>query len=416
MAMSLDTLIKRANEAFDAALAAAAPGSAMAPALDRLDHRPTHILAIGKAASAMARACRDHGLDAQGVIITNPENAADVEGFELIIGGHPVPDQGSMDGAKRAIELTSSLGPDDHLLVLLSGGGSALMTRPVGDLDLDHKRIINEALLARGMDIHRMNACRRLFSAVKGGRLAGLAAPARVTQWVLSDVPGDHLASIASGPFAPDPWSFDDAVGCVVEAGITRHDWATSVLDAMRKGDLPAPLRDGDPAFDRVETSILASNAICREAASNDLGDNTVSLPDLDGDAMAMGRTLAHAVMNAPAPLLAVTGGETVVTLPQQHGLGGRSQALALSFLLAMEDAEFDWVLLAAGTDGRDGPTDAAGGLVTSGMRPDIDAARAALDGHDSYHYLDRIGGLLRCPPTGTNLADIAIVLTSPKG
>ena len=119
MAMSLDTLIKRANEAFDAALAAAAPGSAMAPALDRLDHRPTHILAIGKAASAMARACRDHGLDAQGVIITNPENAADVEGFELIIGGHPVPDQGSMDGAKRAIELTSSLGPDDHLLVLL---------------------------------------------------------------------------------------------------------------------------------------------------------------------------------------------------------------------------------------------------------------------------------------------------------
>ena len=179
---------------------------------------------------------------------------------------------------------------------------------------------------------------------------------------------------------------------------------------------MPAPLRDGDPAFDRVETSILASNAICREAASNDLGDNTVSLPDLDGDAMAMGRTLAHAVMNAPAPLLAVTGGETVVTLPQQHGLGGRSQALALSFLLAMEDAEFDWVLLAAGTDGRDGPTDAAGGLVTSGMRPDIDAARAALDGHDSYHYLDRIGGLLRCPPTGTNLADIAIVLTSPKG
>lgn len=411
-------LIAAARSGFDAALAAAAPARALAPALASLTAPPDAILAVGKAASAMARACRDHGLKAPGVIITNPENAAEVAGFELIIGGHPVPDKGSLEGAERAIALTSSMQEGQHLLVLLSGGGSALMAKPIGRLSLEDKQDINAALLASGQDIHRMNAVRRLFSAVKGGRLAAMAAPARVTQWVLSDVPGDHLASIASGPFAPDPWSFDDACICVREAGIDRHDWARDVLEAMAEGALPPPLRPDDPVFDRVESSILASNAICVEAAANQLsakGSTVTALPELTGGAMEMGRHLARYVRAAAHPLTGVTGGETVVTLPAEHGLGGRSQALALSFMLDMQDAGFDWVLLAAGTDGRDGPTDAAGGLVTSDMVIDHVAARNALTQHDSYPFLDGVGGLLRCPPTGTNLADIAIIVTSPR-
>ena len=411
-------LIAAARSGFDVALAAAAPARALAPALASLTAPPDAILAVGKAASAMARACRDHGLKAPGVIITNPENAAEVAGFELIIGGHPVPDKGSLEGAERAIALTSSMQEGQHLLVLLSGGGSALMAKPIGRLSLEDKQDINAALLASGQDIHRMNAVRRLFSAVKGGRLAAMAAPARVTQWVLSDVPGDHLASIASGPFAPDPWSFGDACICVREAGIDRHDWAHDVLEAMAEGALPPPLRPDDPVFDRVESSILASNAICVEAAANQLsakGSTVTALPELTGGAMEMGRHLARYVRAAAHPLTGVTGGETVVTLPAEHGLGGRSQALALSFMLDMQDAGFDWVLLAAGTDGRDGPTDAAGGLVTSDIAIDHVAARNALTQHDSYPFLDGVGGLLRCPPTGTNLADIAIIVTSPR-
>ena len=409
-------LIAAARSGFDAALTAAAPARALAPALAELTTPPDAILAVGKAASAMARACRDHGLKAPGVIITNAENAAAVDGFDLIVGGHPVPDSGSLAAAERAIALADSMQAGQHLLVLLSGGGSALMAKPIGGLSLQHKQEINAALLASGQDIHRMNAVRRLFSAVKGGRLAAMAAPARITQWVLSDVPGDHLASIASGPFAPDPWSFDDACACVTEAGIDRHDWARDVLKAMAEGALPPPLRPGDAAFDRIDSNILASNAICVDAAAKDLsakGSTVTALPELNGDAIEMGRHLARHVKAATQPLTAVSGGETVVTLPAEHGLGGRSQALALAFMIDMQDAGFDWVLLAAGTDGRDGPTDAAGGLVTHDMLIDSAAAAAALARHDSYTFLDGIGGLLKCPPTGTNLADIAIIVTS---
>lgn len=411
----IDTLVAKAREGFDAALAAAAPARALAPALAGLESQPDVILAIGKAGSAMAQACRDQGLDAPGLIITNPENAVAVEGFRLIRGGHPVPDQGSVDGADAAIELVQGLTADQHLLVLLSGGGSALMAKPLGGLDLGHKKQINEALLASGQDIHRMNAVRRLFSAVKGGRLAARAAPAQVTQWVLSDVPGDHLESIASGPFAPDPLPFDDACSAVADAGIDHFAWARDILTAMKEGQLQPPLRPGDPAFDHVESHILASNAICVDAAVKSLGDDVRLLPELTGEAHEMGHRLAQYIKSASHPFKGVSGGETVVTLPQHHGLGGRSQALALSFLIAMQDADFDWVLLAGGTDGRDGPTDAAGGLVTSAMVFDHHEAEAALKAHDSYPFLEATGGLLLCPPTGTNLADIALVLTAPR-
>jgi len=415
--MTIAELKHRVETAFAAALAAASPARALAPAIQELETAPTFILGIGKAAVAMAEACRDAGIKAPGILLTNRENASEVRGFEVLVGGHPVPDEGSINGAKAISARLSALTEDDHLLVLLSGGGSALMALPMPGLMLDHKIRLNEALLGSGLDIHAMNAVRRLFSRVKGGRLAALAAPARITQWALSDVPQDALISIASGPFAAETTPFDVTLGYIEVSGLLNEAWVQDALARLESGDAEMPLKPGDPRLEQIETSILASNRICVDAALESLGPAAVTLPPLEGEASSMGRRLAQLIRNASHPLMGVAGGETVVRLPAEHGLGGRSQELALAFLAAMADHESrsEWVLLAAGTDGRDGPTDAAGGCVTSDMLGHGDAARAALGAHDAYPCLEAIGGLVRCPPTGTNLADLVIVLATPE-
>lgn len=415
--MTVAELKHRAETAFAAALEAASPARALAPAINSLDVEPTFIIAIGKAAVAMAEACRNSGLSAPGIMVTNRENAKNVPEFDLFIGGHPVPDEGSLRGAEAVMARLADLDEDDHLLVLLSGGGSALMALPMPGLTLDHKIRLNQALLASGLDIHAMNAVRRLFSRVKGGRLAACAAPARVTQWALSDVPGDALISIASGPFAAETTPHEETRGFLEISGLLEEDWVQETLARLNGGELEMPLLPGDPRLDIVTSSILASNRICVEAAQAALGMSSVELPELKGEASVMGQRLAQLLIETKGPLVGVGGGETVVSLPGGHGLGGRSQELALSFLAAMAklDEQRDWVCLAAGTDGRDGPTDAAGGCVTSAMIRHGDAALAALKAHDAYHCLDAIGGLVRCPPTGTNLADLVIVLASPS-
>jgi len=409
-------LRQRAETAFRAALAAASPQQALEPALRTLEDAPTYIVSIGKAAVAMAEACRKHGITAPGIIITNAENARNVKGFEHFIGGHPVPDEGSLAGAETICHRLAELGAADHLLVLLSGGGSALMASPMAGLTLGHKIRLNQALLASGLDIHAMNAVRRLFSRVKGGRLAALAAPARITQWVLSDVPGDALISIASGPFAAETTPFEQTCRYLDQAGLLEEDWVQHGLARLHAGEVEMPLAPGDPRLDLVTSSILASNRLCVDAAMASLGPEAALLPPLEGEASVMGERLARMVIEAASPFIGVAGGETVVRLPQQHGLGGRSQELALAFLatMAAEGDGREWVLLAAGTDGRDGPTDAAGGIVSHEMIRHADAARASLLAHDAYPCLEAIGGLVRCPPTGTNLADLVVVLTAP--
>ena len=435
--MSLDLLIKNAEQALESALEAAAPEKVMAASLANLEAPPSAIFALGKAAGPMAKACRDGGLDAKGVLISHdPALLSDrqVDGFETVIGGHPVPNENSMLGAKLMLDHAETLGEDDHLLMLVSGGGSALMCLPADGLTLADKIMINERLLASGLDIHAMNAVRRFCSGIKGGRLARAAAPAAITQWVLSDVPptGDDLtdlSAIASGPMAADPVAFDQMLAYLKHVGL--DDWPVMVryLDAMAKQPDQHPLRpwdeEGEMVLSKVKTSILASNDICCEAAQKSLGGCNLTLPALSGEAAEMGRSLAQTALQSQNAIEAVTGGETVVSfdLSQEngnnYGKGGRSQELALAFLLAMADENLsgkrpqDWVLLAAGTDGRDGPTDAAGALVHSGMMPNLDQGKSALMRHDSYPFLDDLGALIRMPPTGTNLADVAILLTA---
>ena len=440
--MSLDRLIKKAEHALQSALEAAAPEKVMAASLANLEQPPTAIFALGKAAGPMAQACRDGGLDAKGILISHdPALISDqkVDGFETVIGGHPVPNENSMRGAGMMLERAHTLGEDDHLLMLVSGGGSALMCLPAEGLTLADKMMINERLLASGLDIHAMNAVRRFCSGIKGGRLARAAAPATITQWVLSDVPptGNELtdlSAIASGPMASDPVDYDQMLTYLNHAGLDEWPAMTSFLDAMAKQPDQHPLRpwdeEGKNILVKVKTSILASNDICCEAAQQSLGGCNLNLPVLSGEAAEMGQALAQIALQSQdmlpqTAIEAVTGGETVVSFDlgsgdaNHFGKGGRSQELALSFLLAMADANITgkrpdhWVLLAAGTDGRDGPTDAAGALVHSGMMPDLDQGKSALMRHDSYPFLDDLNALIRMPPTGTNLADVAILLTA---
>ena len=276
-----------------------------------------------------------------------------------------------------------------------------------------------------------MNVIRRLFSTLKGGRLARLAAPAKLTQFLLSDVPGDRLESIASGVAVADPVPFDYACDLVKAHRLDQLDFVAAQMAALADNPALGPVRPGDPALDHVDGRILASNAQCRDAAAASLAGilpamEQLDMPELGGEAQQMAQRLVTEICQHKADRSAAgetgkifgfaTGGETVVTLGgATAGLGGRSQELALAFArqmrLAGDAGPAHWAILAGGTDGRDGPTDAAGGLLTSQHSFDLAAAATALQSHDSYPFLAAHDGLVKTGATGTNLADLALVV-----
>jgi hydroxypyruvate reductase len=321
--------------------------------------------------------------------------------------------------------MADSLGVDDHLLLLISGGGSALLPAPAEGVSLADKQALNEALLASGLDIHDMNAVRRLFSSLKGGRLARLAAPARITQFLLSDVPGDRLESIASGPAIADPVPLDETLSLIRGSGLDRLDFVKAHLARIEDGRADLPVRPGDPVTTNVTSHLLASNDLCRAAARDRLvggmdGLRELALPPLTGEAADCARLLAHQLVAASTPVgvWGVTGGETTVRLDGSGGVGGRAQEMGVAFASAMHELapKRRWAALIGGTDGRDGPTDAAGAMITSDHAFDANAAAAALAAHDCHPFLDSCrldsgGALLRVAPTGTNLGDIAIFI-----
>ena len=415
-------------DGFVAALKAGAPDLITRDAYRKLDEKPSHVIALGKAAGAMATAVQDDGYDGPGLVITTDENHRCIEGFDCIASAHPVPDKRGLNAANTVETLVTGLDQNDHLLLLISGGGSALLPAPASGISLAQKIALNDVLLASGLDIHSMNIVRRLFSRLKGGQLARLAAPARITQFLLSDVPGDALESIASGLAVADPVPLDDALALIRDNKLDRLDFVIPHLNCIAKGSVAGPVRPGDQVLDRVTTRILASNVKCRDAATNYLQSvmpelKCLDAPDLNGEATEMARRLAALVIkqhkeneNLVQPFGFVAGGETTVTLDMSNsGKGGRSQELALAFAQAMQEAGSAapqyWAILAAGTDGRDGPTDAAGGFITSEQSFDQAAAGAALVGHASYDYLQAHDQLLIIGATGTNLADLVLVL-----
>ena len=415
--------------AFDAALIAGQPSQITQSACCAIAP-PTAVIALGKAACAMAEGARANGINAPGIIITTDENHRQIEGFDCIAASHPVPDARGLRAAEKVTDLVLRLGADDHLLLLISGGGSALLPAPAAGISLQQKILLNDSLLASGMDIHDMNVIRRLFSKLKGGRLARLAAPAKITQFLLSDVPDDRLESIASGVAVADPVTFDYAKDLVKNYRLDQLAFVATHMAALAKNDELAPVRPDDPCLDRVHSTILASNAQCRNAAADWLATTVpglvqVSAPALAGEAQQMAQLLVkqvcqHKVSHSSSDQMfgIVSGGETVVSMDSATaGCGGRSQELALAFACHMRKvgvaAPANWAVLAGGTDGRDGPTDAAGGILTSRQNFDLGKATNALQSHDSYHFLSSQNSLVKTGATGTNLADLVLIVWS---
>ena len=402
-----DDALLIARRAIDAAMPDAAVRRALAAHRDFLDAPGRLILvAVGKAAWTMARAAWDEAVFDGGVIVTARGCAHGPVGNAAIIeAGHPIPDEMSILGAETALERVRGLTEHDRVLFLLSGGGSALFEKPL--IAPDELARITEHLLRSGADIVAINTIRKRLSAVKGGRFALACRPARVLSLVLSDVLGDPLDMIASGPAAPDTSTSREALALAGRYALPLSDAARACL-----------ARETPKALDNVESEIIGSvSLLCASAAdtARALGYEPLLLTDrLDCEAREAGAFLAamaktHAGRGRRAFIL---GGETVVHV-RGRGLGGRNQELALAAAGGLNG--LNAALMSVGSDGRDGPTDAAGGCVDGASLERCRAAgvdiAAALADNDAYYALDRIGALIRTGPTGTNVGDLTVLL-----
>ncbi len=401
----------------------------------RTGHWPKiHVIAFGKAACNMAKAARDiipePLLPGDGIIVTNYENAAQVPGFNVIGAGHPIPDESGLQGARLIADRITNAQSGELVLVLISGGGSALLPYPRPPITLEEKAQTTALLLACGATINQINCVRKHLSVTKGGGLARLSAPADMHALILSDVLGDDLSAIASGPTVPDDTRFDDAIAILRNKGIWESipDSVKYVLQQGVAGNIPETPKTGDALFKNTGYTLIGSNPISLkavvEAASKLDYDVRVYSEHLSGEAKdeavqlaSYAKSLLDSGLNRPTALIA--GGETTVTLTGQ-GLGGRNQEIGLAFALAAERLELlgNWAFLSGGTDGRDGPTDAAGALIDpqslARMRAAGIAPGARLQDNDSYRALQASNDLLITGATGTNVADLQILLLRP--
>lgn len=408
--------------------------------VDLSAYRRIVVLGAGKAAAAMATGVERVLGDRieRGLIVTKYGHRLPLSRIETIEAGHPVPDENSLRAGREIAAIARDLEDDTLCITLVSGGGSALLTVPAEFADhrlsLQDVQDTTERLLAAGAPIQDVNCLRRHLSGIAGGRYAGIAAPARTVALILSDVVGDELESIASGLVAPDPTTFADALAVVHRYGIGPRlpEAVTAFLTAGVSGEIPDTPTADDPAFARLSPVLIGTNAraldAAREAASRRGYRPLVLTSQLTGEAReiaqvfaAIARDVVRGTGPVRPPACILAGGETTVTL-RGSGLGGRNQEMALAVLASMVDrpAAFRGVtFLSVGTDGTDGPTDAAGGFAAPTLlaeeRGDVAGlvARALAD-NDAYHALDRLGGLFRTGPTNTNVCDVQILLVDP--
>lgn len=388
------------------------------------------VIGAGKASPAMAAAAEEILGDriAAGAINTKYGHALPLRRIAITECGHPLPDQAGVGGAARMLELLQGLDDRALVLCLFSGGGSALLPAPATGISLAEKQQTTQALLACGAAIEEINAIRKHLSRVKGGLLARLAQPARVVSLLISDVIGDRLDVIASGPTHPDPTTFDDCLGLIeryqlgprLPAAVCRHlqDGARGLVAETPKPD--------DPCFARTATRIIGNNSLAieaAEAAARSLGYQPLVLSSRIGgetrEVAAVHAAIAQEVCEAGRPVAPpaclISGGETTVTLSGQ-GRGGRNQEFALAAAVHLEGWE-RITCLSGGTDGTDGPTDAAGaiadGQTLQRARAQGLAAAAHLQDHDSYPFFQALGDLVITGPTGTNVMDLRLFLIS---
>jgi len=390
--------------------------------------RRIFVVGAGKASAPMAAAVeRILGPRVSaGIIIVKYGYAVPLRRIRVIEAGHPLPDAAGQRAAEELLDLVRGAGPDDLVLCLISGGGSALMPALVGEMSLDDEITVTGLLLRSGAAIQEVNTVRKHLSRIKGGRLAAAASPARVVALILSDVLGDPVDAIASGPTAPDPTTFADALDVVRRYGLadSMPVSAMAYLQRGAAGREPETPKPDDPVFRRVQIVLVGSNeqAVAAAAArAKTVGFRTLVLTtSLEGEAREAARVFCSVVRGIgtrrtpiapPACLLA--GGETTVTVRGQ-GRGGRCQEFALSSGRVIAGWA-NTVVAAFGTDGTDGPTDAAGALVDGGtaaraQSAGLDAGRALAD-NDSYPFFQQLGDLLLTGPTRTNVNDIYLAL-----
>jgi hydroxypyruvate reductase len=417
-------------ELFRSAIEAAQPGPAVLEAL-RLEPGGTQpfIIAIGKAAIPMARAAltvlEERGDTPRGGVVVCPVPAP-IDGLEVIAGDHPVPGDGSVQAADAIEALCREVFPGARVWVLLSGGATSLIAGPDVGLTLPDLQRTFEALLRSGLDIEAMNLVRKRLTRWGGGKLAAALQGAEILQLIVSDVIGDDLPSIGSGPLVPDQATAATVLSLLTQAAVQLPEPAMSRLSDMASGRWPETPRPGDPALAHVTTRIVVSNQRALEAVAaraRNLGWHVaVATHPLAGEAAAAGRAIARELASLdspPCPSLLVYGGEPTVHIEGTPGRGGRAQELALAaaeVLAAHPDRRI--LVLAGGTDGRDGPTDAAG-AVTDGttwarLLATAENPALALARHDSYAVLEHAGALLKTGPTGTNVMDVVLGLRLP--
>jgi glycerate 2-kinase len=409
---------------FEAAVASAQPARCVPP------HLPTAtelgggrllVIGAGKASAAMARAVEDHWTGPlSGLVVTRYGYAVPCHHIQIAEASHPVPDAAGMQAARRLMKLVQGLGAADIVLGLISGGGSALLPLPLPGLSLEHKQVVNRALLTSGATIGEMNTVRRHLSAIKGGRLGVACHPARVITLLLSDVPGDNPIDIASGPTVGDPTTCDDALAIVRRYGI---DLPAPVLQVLQSGEGES-IKPGDPRLARAETRMVATPQMALEAAAavaRQAGFAPFILSDaLEGEARDVGKVLAGMALQtadrrqpfAP-PCVLLSGGETTVTV-RGKGRGGRNVECLLAFTAATGGHPKIHALM-ADTDGVDGQEEIAGACIgpdtlprawAQGLRP-LDS----LANNDGHGFFEALGTSVVTGPTMTNVNDFRALL-----
>lgn len=425
---------------FDAALAAADPLGARSFIADHLPPRPKGrvvVVGAGKAAASMAVAVERAWPEVPmtGLVVTRYAHALATRAIEVIEAGHPVPDEAGEGAAGKMLSLVASLGPDDLLLALISGGGSSLMSSPAPGLTIDHLKLLNRALLASGAPIGAMNVVRKHCSAIAGGRLAEGAATrgAKVVALIISDVTGDDPASIASGPCAPDPSTYRDALDIVKRYRIDLPYAIRNHLQRGSDGAIAETPKPNNPAFARITNHVVATAHASLEAAADFFRAQGIAAAVLGdtvtGEAREVAKVYAALAREVrthgqpwKGPVALISGGECTVTLPQSNardvhlgrGRGGRCTEFLLSLAIELNGMA-DCHAIACDTDGIDGSEDNAGAVLT----PDTLAraserginAQAKLDANDAWGLFDAVGDLVVTGPTRTNVNDYRVVL-----
>lgn len=374
------------------------------------------VLGLGKATEAMSFALLDvlGSTPSRGLLIPKQAFASPASGFTVSPGGHPVPTEASVHAGNAAFDLASSLTERDLLICLISGGGSALMTSPQHGLHLADLQTLTKLLLACGARVDEINTLRRHLDRVKGGGIAKSANGARIASLILSDVVGNPLEAIASGPTAPDS-STREAALTILEKYDLLNKVPAVILGVLETA--PETPKPNDQLFERVQNVLVGSNSLAAQAGlemAKSLGFHTHFLGDTwQGEARDIAKELCgHFNLNYERPFCLIAGGETTVTL-RGNGKGGRNQELALSAAIEMNGRE-NIMLITLATDGEDGPTDAAGAVVTGetcqrGGRLEVDA-QALLSQNDAYSYFQALGDLIQPGPTGTNVNDLTFL------